>query len=107
MPAYVANTSFLFAERPSLDRFAAAAAAGFRAVECHYPSDIPAARTRPRPFRRPGCINTRNRMGDQRDNGLAAVPAAAARPASRGRRPSAAGPIFWRRSLILPAIAVC
>jgi 2-dehydrotetronate isomerase len=74
MPAYVANTSFLFAERPSLDRFAAAAAAGFRAVECHYPSDIPAARRRPRPFRRPGCINTRNRMGDQRHSGLAAVP---------------------------------
>lgn len=33
MPKYAANLSFLFTEQPFLDRFAAAAKAGFRAVE--------------------------------------------------------------------------
>ena len=33
MPKFSANLSFLFTDRPFLDRFAAAAAAGFRAVE--------------------------------------------------------------------------
>ena len=33
MPKFSANLSFLFTDLPFLDRFAAAAAAGFRAVE--------------------------------------------------------------------------
>ncbi len=37
MPKLAANLSMLFRERPFLDRFAAAAAAGFRAVEYQYP----------------------------------------------------------------------
>jgi hydroxypyruvate isomerase len=37
MPRLAANLSTLFLERPFFDRFAAAAAAGFRAVEFYYP----------------------------------------------------------------------
>ena len=39
MPRFSANLSFLFADLPFLDRFAAAAAAGFRAVEFMSPYD--------------------------------------------------------------------
>lgn len=44
MPRLSANLSFLWPDRPFLDRIDAAAAAGFRAVECHWPYDLPAAR---------------------------------------------------------------
>jgi len=37
MPRFAANLSFLFTERPFLERFAAARAAGFLAVEFHFP----------------------------------------------------------------------
>ena len=37
MPRLSANLSYLFAERPFLDRFAAAAACGFRAIEHQFP----------------------------------------------------------------------
>jgi len=43
MPRFAANLSFLFQEVPFLDRFAAAASAGFRAVEFMFPYDHPAA----------------------------------------------------------------
>lgn len=46
MPRFSANLGYLFAERPLLERFGAAAAAGFKAVEAHYPYDIPAKRLR-------------------------------------------------------------
>jgi 2-dehydrotetronate isomerase len=36
-----ANISFMFLEHPFLDRIAAAAKAGFPAVECHFPYDVP------------------------------------------------------------------
>jgi hydroxypyruvate isomerase len=39
VPRFAANLSFLFTERPFLERFAAAAAAGFRAVEILFPYD--------------------------------------------------------------------
>jgi len=39
MPRFAANLSFLFQELPFLDRFQAAAAAGFRAVEFMFPYD--------------------------------------------------------------------
>lgn len=37
MPKFAANLSFLYTERPFLERFAAAAASGFEAVEFHFP----------------------------------------------------------------------
>lgn len=39
MPRFCANLDFLFTERPFLDRFAAARAAGFQAVEILFPYD--------------------------------------------------------------------
>ena len=39
MPRFAANLAYLFTERPLLERFAAAAAAGFRAVELQLPYD--------------------------------------------------------------------
>lgn len=43
-----ANLSILFTELPFLDRFAAAAQAGFKAVECWFPYDWPAAQVKHR-----------------------------------------------------------
>ena len=40
MPRFAANLSFLFTERPFLERFAAAQAAGFTAVEFHFPYEF-------------------------------------------------------------------
>lgn len=42
MPRLAANLSMLFSERPFLDRFGAAAACGFAAVEFLFPYDFPA-----------------------------------------------------------------
>lgn len=43
MLRFSANLGFLWPDRPLLERMAAAAAAGFRAVELHWPYDVPAA----------------------------------------------------------------
>ena len=43
MPRFAANLSFLFQEILFLDRFSAAASAGFRAVEFMFPYDHPPA----------------------------------------------------------------
>jgi hydroxypyruvate isomerase len=48
MPRFSANLSFLFGERPFLERFAAAADAGFDAVEYMFPYEHPAAAIRER-----------------------------------------------------------
>ena len=42
MPRFAANLHYLFTELPFLDRFEAAAAAGFKAVEFQVPYDYPA-----------------------------------------------------------------
>src|ERR1700741_4037064 len=39
MPRFAANLAYLFTERPLIERFAAAAAAGFKAVELQLPYD--------------------------------------------------------------------
>jgi 2-dehydrotetronate isomerase len=48
MPRFAANISLMFAEHPFLDRFEAAAAAGFKAIECQscYEHAIPAIKER-------------------------------------------------------------
>lgn len=46
MPRFAANLTLLFAELPYLDRFDAAATAGFSAVEILFPYDAPAKDTR-------------------------------------------------------------
>ena len=43
MPRFAANLGYLFTERPLLERVAAAAAAGFKAVELQFPYDVPSA----------------------------------------------------------------
>ncbi len=48
MPRFCANLSMMFNEHPFLDRFAAAAGAGFTAVEFLFPYDHPAAAIRAR-----------------------------------------------------------
>ncbi|MGH6671834.1 MAG: hydroxypyruvate isomerase family protein [Xanthobacteraceae bacterium] len=40
MPRFAANLGYLFTERPLIERFAAAAAAGFKAVELQFPYDV-------------------------------------------------------------------
>jgi hydroxypyruvate isomerase len=42
MPRFAANLAFLFNEVPFVERFAEAAHAGFRGVECPFPYDVPA-----------------------------------------------------------------
>jgi len=44
MPRFAANLSMLFCERPLVERFAAAAQAGFAAIEIQFPYELPAAR---------------------------------------------------------------
>lgn len=46
MPRFAANIAYLFSERPFIERFAAAAKAGFTAVEAQFPYDTPAAAAR-------------------------------------------------------------
>jgi len=41
MPRFAANFGFLFTERPLIERFGAAAAAGFKAVEQQLPYEVP------------------------------------------------------------------
>lgn len=48
MPRFAANLTMLFTELPFLDRFGAAAQAGFKAVEFLFPYDYPAAEIRTR-----------------------------------------------------------
>jgi len=48
MPRFAANLSMMFNEVPFLDRFAAAASAGFKAVEVLFPYEQPAAEIRAR-----------------------------------------------------------
>jgi len=40
MPRFAANLAYLFTERPLIERFAAAAAAGFKGVELQFPYDV-------------------------------------------------------------------
>jgi len=42
MPRFAANISTMFTERPLVQRVAAAADAGFKAVECQFPYEVPA-----------------------------------------------------------------
>jgi hydroxypyruvate isomerase len=76
MPRFAANLAYLFTERPLIERFAAAAAAGFKAVELQFPYDHAPSAVRAE-LERHGLtqlgVNTPvgSRAGD---SGLAAVP---------------------------------
>lgn len=77
MPRFAANLHYLFTEVPFLDRFAAAAASGFRGVEFQVPYDHPAAELRARlRDQHLAMVLFDAPMGDWNagDRGLAAVP---------------------------------
>lgn len=46
MPRFAANLGYLFTDRPLVERFGAAAEAGFEAVELQFPYDLPAEEAR-------------------------------------------------------------
>jgi len=77
MLRFVANISFLFKELPFLDRFTAAAEAGFTLVECHWPYDNPIEALRER-LARAGqslvMVNTAPGNLEAGDFGLGAMP---------------------------------
>jgi len=77
MPRFSANLGFLWSDRPLLDRIDAAARAGFKAVELHYPYDVPASEVR-KTCNDNGIsllgINTNIGAGADGHRGLAAVP---------------------------------
>ena len=75
MPRLAANLAFLFTERPLLERFGAAAAAGFSAVELQFPYEVAPAAVKAE-LARHGLtqlgINTP--PGREGESGLAALP---------------------------------
>jgi hydroxypyruvate isomerase len=77
MPRFAANLAYLFTERPLIERFAAAAAAGFTAVELQVPYDLAPASVA-RELDRHGLtmlgINTAAGQGSAGEYGVAAVP---------------------------------
>src|SRR6185295_5121765 len=76
MPRFAANIAYLFTERPLLERFGAAAAAGFKAVELQFPYDQSPVAVRAE-IEKHGLtqlgVNTAV-GGREGDSGLAAVP---------------------------------
>jgi hydroxypyruvate isomerase len=77
VPRFAANLSTLFQEWPFLDRFAAAADAGFQAVECQFPYAVPADAVAARLARQGLCLVMFNfPPGDWAagDRGLATAP---------------------------------
>lgn len=77
MPKFSANLGFLWPDRPLLERIDAAAAAGFKAIELHWPYATPAAELKARCDRH-GLdllgVNTPIGNGEQGDFGLGAQP---------------------------------
>jgi hydroxypyruvate isomerase len=75
MPRFAANLGVLFAERPLIERFGAAAAAGFGAVELLFPYDVPASAVRTE-LARYGLtqLGINAPAGREGESGLAAIP---------------------------------
>ena len=72
---FSANLGFLWADRPLPDAIRAAHAAGFAAVECHWPYETPAAETLAA-LRETGLVmlGLNTRRGNAGENGLSALP---------------------------------
>ncbi len=73
MPRFAANLGHLFTERPLIERFAAASAAGFTAVELQFPYDIPPATTKAE-LQKYGLTQLGINTPQTAESGLAAVP---------------------------------
>ena len=80
MPRFAANTAYLFSDRPLIERFGAAAKAGFAAVEGQFPYETPPSAVKaelqpPQPHharhqhraRRGGAVRARAMPGRERD----------------------------------------
>jgi hydroxypyruvate isomerase len=76
MPRFSANLGFLWPERPLLARIEAAAKAGFRAIEVHWPYDVPTAEVKSACARHGLTMLGLNTVRGEHpgDFGLAAVP---------------------------------
>ena len=109
MPKLAANISMMFNERPFLDRVAAAAAVGFRAVECQYPYDTPADALAARLTRERVAMALINVPPGEGDGvrGFAALPGREAEfDASLGRALAYAGAIGCKHIHVLAGRAV-
>ena len=75
MPRFAANLGYLFTEKPLIERFGAAAAAGFEAVELQFPYSVPAPAVKAE-LERHGLIQLGVNTAQGRDGefGLAAMP---------------------------------
>ena len=77
MTCFSANLGFLWTDRPLPEAIRAAKAAGFDAVECHWPYDVPAAQVK-EALTETGLpmlgLNTRRGNVSAGDNGLCAIP---------------------------------
>jgi hydroxypyruvate isomerase len=75
MPRFAANLAYLFTERPPIERFSAAAAAGFRAVELQLPYELAPSAVRGE-LQRFGLtqLGLNTPLGRAGEFGLAAVP---------------------------------
>ncbi|MCC6777552.1 MAG: TIM barrel protein [Hyphomicrobiales bacterium] len=86
MPRFAANLAYLFTERPLIERFGAAAAAGFKAVELQMPYDHAPSLVKAE-LERHGLtmlgVNTAYGQGPGGANGTAAVPGREAEFAAR------------------------
>lgn len=75
MPRFAANIAYLFSERPFIERFAAAAKAGFTAVEAQFPYDTPASAARAELEKHKlTMLGINTARGGDSEFGLAAVP---------------------------------
>jgi hydroxypyruvate isomerase len=75
MPRLAANLAYLFTERPLIERFGAAAAAGFRAVELQFPYDhAPSALKAELDRHRLTMLGLNTARGRDDEFGVAAVP---------------------------------
>jgi hydroxypyruvate isomerase len=76
MPRFSANLGFLWPDRPLLARIDAAAAAGFKAIELHWPYDTPAAEVKAAVARHGMALLGINTVVGEpgKDMGLGAVP---------------------------------
>jgi 2-dehydrotetronate isomerase len=75
MPRFAANLGYLFAERPLIERFGAAAAAGFSAVELVFPYDVAPSAVKAE-LARHGLtqLGVNTPFGREGESGLAALP---------------------------------
>ncbi|MFL6797388.1 MAG: hydroxypyruvate isomerase family protein [Xanthobacteraceae bacterium] len=77
MPRFAANLAYLFTERPPIERFAAAAAAGFEAVELQFPYELAPSAVKTELARYHLTmlgLNTAAGRGSGGESGVAAIP---------------------------------